>query len=203
MLWYADPSVKALKYMRIGYLRVSTEEQRPDRQIDALTPICDKFFVEKLSASAKNRPVYTKLVNSLKSGDVFVIWDLDRAYRSAKDALNELDNLRERGIEIQIASFHIDTSTPHGMLIYTFISGLAEFERRLLSERTKQGLAAAVRRGQRLGPPIKMTDAKVRSAMRKIALKEASVAEIAALNGVHPSTVARSIKRLKAKGKSA
>ena len=188
--------------MRIGYLRVSTEEQRPDRQIDALTPICDELHIEKLSASAKNRPVYTKLVNSLKSGDVFVIWDLDRAYRSAKDALNELDNLRERGIEIQIASFHIDTSTPHGMLIYTFISGLAEFERRLLSERTKQGLAAAVKRGQRLGPPIKMTEAQVRSAMRKIATKEASVAEIAALNGVHPSTVARSIKRLKEKEKA-
>lgn len=188
--------------MRIGYLRVSTEEQRPDRQIDALTPICDKLLIEKLSASAKKRPVYTKLVNSLNSGDVFVIWDLDRAYRSAKDALNELDNLRERGIEIQIASFHIDTSTPHGMLIYTFISGLAEFERRLLSERTKQGLAAAVKRGQRLGPPIKMTEAQVRSAMHKIATKEANIAEIAALNGVHPSTVARSIKRLKAKEKT-
>lgn len=126
--------------MKIGYLRVSTEEQRPDRQIDALTPICDELHVEKLSAVAKPRPVYEKIINSLNSGDIFVIWDLDRAYRSAKDALNELDNLRERGIEIQIASIDIDTSTPHGMLIYTFISGLAEFERRLLSERTKQGL---------------------------------------------------------------
>ena len=73
--------------MRIGYLRVSTEEQRPDRQIDALTPICDELHIEKLSASAKNRPVYTKLVNSLKSGDVFVIWDLDRAYRDRKSVV--------------------------------------------------------------------------------------------------------------------
>jgi DNA invertase Pin-like site-specific DNA recombinase len=185
--------------MKIGYLRVSTEEQRPDRQIDALTPICDELHIEKLSAVAKRRPVYEKTIKSLKSGDIFVIWDLDRAYRSAKDALNELDNLRERGIEIQIASINIDTSTPHGMLIYTFISGLAEFERRLNSERTKQGLASARKRGVRLGPPIKMTDAQVRSAMRKIAAKEASVAEIAALNGVHPSTVTRSIRRLGAK----
>jgi len=182
--------------MKIGYLRVSTEEQRPDRQIDALTPICDQFHVEKLSATAKSRPVYEKIINSLNSGDVFVIWDLDRAYRSAKDALNELDRLRARGIEIQIASIQIDTSTPHGMLIYTFISGLAEFERRLLSERTKQGLAAARKRGTRLGPPQKMTEKQVRAAMAKIAAQEASVAEIAALNGVHPSTVARSIKRL-------
>ncbi|MBM1556232.1 recombinase family protein [Sulfitobacter mediterraneus] len=182
--------------MKIGYLRVSTEEQRPDRQIDALTPICDALHVEKLSATAKSRPVYERVINTLNAGDIFVIWDLDRAYRSAKDALNELDRLRERGIEIQIASINIDTSTPHGMLIYTFISGLAEFERRLLSERTKQGLAAARKRGVKLGPPQKMTEAQVRAAIRKISMKEASVAEIAALNGVHPSTVARSIKRL-------
>ncbi len=188
--------------MKIGYLRVSTEEQRPDRQIDALTPICDELHIEKLSAVAKRRPVYEKIIKRLNSGDIFVIWDLDRAYRSAKDALNELDNLRERGIEIQIASINIDTSTPHGMLIYTFISGLAEFERRLNSERTKQGLAAARKRGVRLGPPIKMSDAQVRSAIRKIASKEASVAEIAALNGVHPSTVTRSIRRLDANGKT-
>lgn len=182
--------------MKIGYLRVSTEEQKPDRQIDALTPICDELYVEKLSAVAKRRPVYEKIINSLNSGDIFVIWDLDRAYRSAKDALNELDNLRERGIEIQIASLHIDTSTPHGMLIYTFVSGLAEFERRLLSERTKQGLAAARKRGQRLGPPLKMTNAQVLAAKQKIEAKEASVAEMAALNDVHPSTIVRSIKRL-------
>lgn len=182
--------------MKIGYLRVSTEEQRPDRQIDALSPICDELFVEKLSATAKSRPVYERIIASLNAGDIFVIWDLDLAYRSAKDALNELDRLRARGIEIHIASIQIDTSTPHGMLIYTFISGLAEFERRLLSERTKQGLAAARKRGARLGPPQKMTTAQVRAAMCKIAAKEASVAEIAALNGVHPSTVARSIKRL-------
>ena len=182
--------------MKIGYLRVSTEEQKPDRQIDALKPVCDELHIEKLSAVAKKRPVYERIVGSLQSGDVFVIWDLDRAFRSAKDALNELDNLRERGIEIRIASLAIDTSTPHGMLIYTFISGLAEFERRLLSERTKQGLAAARRRGKRLGPPTKLTDEQVRNAMQKIATKEATAAEMAALYGVHPSTIARSIKRL-------
>lgn len=185
--------------MKVGYLRVSTEEQRPDRQIDALTPICDELHIEKLSAVAKKRPVYEKIISSLNSGDVFVIWDLDRAYRSAKDALNELDNLRERGIEIQIASFDIDTSTPHGMLIYTFISGLAEFERRLLSERTKQGLAAARKRGQRLGPPPKMTEAQILAAKQKIDAKEASIAEMARFYCVHPSTIMRSIRRLKRK----
>nr|WP_306267005.1 recombinase family protein [Pararhizobium sp. IMCC3301] len=182
--------------MKLGYLRVSTEEQRPDRQIDALAPICDALHIEKLSATAKTRPVYEKIIKSLSSGDIFVIWDLDRAYRSAKDALNELDRLRARGIEIQIASIKIDTSTPHGMLIYTFISGLAEFERRLLSERTKQGLMAARKRGVRLGPPVKMTDTQILAAKQKILAREATIAEMAAFNGVHPSTIIRSIRRL-------
>lgn len=185
--------------MKIGYLRVSTEEQRPDRQIDALKPICDELHIEKLSAAAKTRPVYEGVISSLNSGDIFVIWDLDRAFRSAKDALNELDNLRDRGVEILIASLHIDTATPHGMLIYTFISGLAEFERRLLSERTKQGLAAARKRGKKLGPPTKLSDEQVRTAKEKIEAGETTAAKIAALYGVHPSTVARSIQRLSEK----
>ncbi len=181
---------------KVAYLRVSTEGQKPDRQIDALEPICDELHIEKLSAVAKNRPVYEAVVRSLNAGDMFVIWDLDRAYRSAKDALVELDNLRSRGIEIQIASLNIDTATAHGMLIYTFISGLAEFERRLLSERTKQGLEAARRRGKRLGRPPKMTIRQIRSAKQKIDAGEASIAELAALNGVHPWTLTRSIRQV-------
>lgn len=182
--------------MKIGYLRVSTEEQRPDRQIDALAPICDEFHIEKLSAVAKKRPVYEGIVKSMNPGDVFVIWDLDRAFRSAKDALNELDTLRERGIEIQIASLCIDTSTPHGKLIYTFISGLAEFERNLLSVRTKQGLEAARKRGKRLGRPPKLTPAQIMSAKRKLEGREIRLDELAAKYGVHPWTLMRSIRRI-------
>ncbi len=182
--------------MKIGYLRVSTEDQRPDRQIDALKHICDEMHVEKLSATAKCRPVYEHIVDTMRSGDIFVILDLDRAYRSAKDALIQLDALRERGIEIQIASLQVDTATPHGKLLYTFISGLAEFERSLLSQRTKQGLEAARRRGQRLGRPPKMSDRQIRAAQRKIKHGNVSIAKVAAQNGVHPWTLSRSIKRL-------
>jgi DNA invertase Pin-like site-specific DNA recombinase len=183
--------------MKIGYLRVSTEEQRPDRQIDALEPICDEIHLERLSAATTERPVYQGLVNSMDAGDIFVIWDLDRAFRSAKDALTELDNLRARGIEIQIASISVDTSTPHGMLIYTIISGLAEFERRLLSERTKQGLASARKRGKRLGPPPKLSYEQVRKAEHQITNKTATLAQVAASFHVHPTTISRSIERLR------
>ncbi len=182
--------------MKIGYLRVSTKDQCEDRQTDALRPICDELHVEKLSSTAKVRPVYERVLKRLVSGDVFVVWDLDRAWRSAKDALVELDHLRERGIEIQIASLNLDTTTPHGKLLYTFISGLAEFERALLSERTKQGLEAARRRGKRIGRPPKISNQQIRLAQEKLATKQATIDELAALNGVHPWTLRRRINEL-------
>lgn len=185
--------------MKIGYLRVSTKEQCEDRQVDALTPICDELHVEKLSAGAKARPVYERVLAKLKPGDVFVVWDLDRAWRSAKDALVELDRLRARDIEIQIASLCIDTATPYGKLLYTFISGLAEFERAQLSERTKQGLEAARRRGKRIGRPPKISNRQIRLAQQKLAMKEATIDELAALNGVHPWTLRRRISELENK----
>ncbi len=110
--------------------------------------------------------------------------------------MNELDNLRERGIEVEIASLQIDTTTPHGKLIYTIISGLAEFEHGILSERTKQGLAATKGRGQRLGPPPKLTDTQIRVAKRRYESKQSSLRKLARQYGVHPSTIGRSIKRL-------
>ena len=82
---------------------------------------------------------------------MIVVWDLDRAWRSAKDALNELHNMRARGIEVQIASMSLDTGTPIGKLMFTFISGLAEFERELHITRTREGLQAARKRGTRDG----------------------------------------------------
>jgi len=181
---------------KIGYLRVSTAEQRPDRQIDGLRHICDELHIEKVSATSKRRPVYESVIAALQPGDVFVIWDLDRAFRSAKDALVELDQLRSRGVEIRIANLAIDTSTPYGILLYTFVSGLAEFERRLLSQRTREGLAAARKRGKRLGRPPKMTAAQVKAASRKLARKPSDTAAIAAHYGVHPWTLLRAIKRL-------
>ncbi len=152
--------------------------------------------MEKLSSVAKVRPIYEHVLQRLAPGDVFVVWDLDRAWRSAKDALVELDRLRERGIEIQIASLNLDTTTPHGKLLYTFISGLAEFERAMLSERTKQGLEAARRRGKRIGRPPKVSNRQIRAAQQKLELNEGTIDELAALNGVHPWTLRRRIKEL-------
>lgn len=182
--------------MRIGYLRVSTEEQCVDRQVDALSLICDELCIERLSAAAKHRPIYADVISRLNHGDTLVILDLDRAFRSAKDALTELDMLTERGVAIQIVSMQIDTATPHGKLLYTFISGLAEFERQLLSQRTKQGLEAARKRGKRLGRRPKMTDQQIRDAKRRLTQSNMSLADIAKIYSVHPWTLTRSLRRL-------
>lgn len=182
--------------MKIGYLLVSTKDQCEDRQVDALKPICDELHIEKLSALAPVRPVYETVISKLKPGDTFVILDLDRAYRSANDALNELERLHARGIDIQIANLNVDTSTPFGKVIYTIISALAEFERAMLSDRTKQGLEAARKRGKRIGRPPKVSDRQIRRAQQSIENGEASIDELAALHGVHPWTLRRRIGEL-------
>ncbi|MBN9057469.1 MAG: recombinase family protein, partial [Rhizobiales bacterium] len=93
---------------KIGYLRVSTVDQNPDRQIEGLKDLCDELHVETLSAVSRRRPVYEAVTAGLQAGDLLVIWDLDRAYRSARDALAELDALQQRGIHFHIAKLSID-----------------------------------------------------------------------------------------------
>ncbi len=134
----------------------------------------------------------------LQPGDLFIIWDLDRAWRSAKDALGELDKLRERGIDFLIANLDIDTTTPHGRLVYTIMGALAEFERATLSRRTKEGLASARARGKRLGRPPILSDRQLHRAERRIA-KGATYSAVAAVLGVDPWTLSCSLQRYRAR----
>lgn len=180
---------------KIAYLRVSTAEQRPDRQIDGLQAICDELHVETLSAVSPARPVYEAVVNRLGPGDMLVVWDLDRAFRSVIDALTEAEKLRRRGIEFRIANLDIDTTTPAGIFVYTVVSALAEYERRTLSQRTKEGLEAARRRGVRLGRPPKLSLRELHEAARRVAEGQVSAAEIAAEYGVAPWTLHRALRR--------
>ncbi|MBK5950883.1 hypothetical protein CH339_11695 [Rhodobium orientis] len=180
---------------RIAYMRVSTSEQRPDRQIDGLKGYYDELHLETLSAISKRRPVYTQIMRRLRRGDVFVIWDLDRAYRSTQDALNEIDKLNKRGIGIHIASMSIDTTSPFGRLLYIFISALAEFERDLLSQRTKEGLAAARKRGKRLGRPPILSKRQLRNAARRLANTGESYETVGKRYGVSGWTLSRAITR--------
>lgn len=181
---------------RIGYLRVSTEEQKPDRQIDGLRSICDSLHIECISAVAKKRPVFEYVLSALQKGDRLVVWNLDRAFRSTLDALTQVQALKERGIEFQVVTMNIDTSEPMGEFFFTVVAAFAQLERQTISQRTKEGLMAAKRRGKQLGRKAKLSKQQVRSAIAKIETGKFTVREVAALHGVDVTTIRRSIKRL-------
>ena len=148
--------------LKIGYARVSTVEQNLASQIDRLTlDGCDQIFEDKgLSGAREDRPGLTQALSTLSEGDTFVVTKLDRLGRSLTHLITLLDDLKERGIAFRSIDDSIDTSTASGKLHFTMIAALAEFERGLISERTKAGLAAARARGVKFGRKPKLTYAQ-------------------------------------------
>ncbi|WP_299870693.1 recombinase family protein [uncultured Hoeflea sp.] len=179
--------------MKVGYLRVSTGEQRPDRQIDALTPMCDEVHIETLSAIAAKRPIFDDVMDRLKPGDTLIVWDLDRAFRSTVDAILQEARLREAGIHFEIVSLRVNTAEPAGEFAYSVMAAAAQYERRMISKRTREGLAAAVKRGAVLGRKPKLSKTQIRNAQEKLASGEYDLPQIAAMYGVHPRTLSRAL----------
>jgi len=191
-----DFAPKILNIMRkLAYLRVSTQEQRPDRQIDGLRGLCDELHIETLSAVSAKRPIFEHVLNSLIAGDALVVWDLDRAFRSTIDAITTAEELRNRNIGFQIVSLNIDTDTPHGEFAYTIMAAAAQFERRLLSKRTKEGLAAARARGTRLGRRPKLTPCQVINAHSRLVNTMATTTALALEFGVSIWTIRRAVAK--------
>lgn len=187
-----------------GYLRTSTDRQCLARQIDGLRAICDELHVEDgISATARQRPVYDALLETLQPGDTFAVWDLDRAFRSTLDAIQELERMKGKGVEFRCVTLNIDTTTPAGMLIYTVVAALAEWERNNLSQRTKEGLAAARRRGVRLGRPPKLSERQICEAKRLWNGGKETLETLGVRYGVSPMTVKRAIRGLEADRRSA
>ena len=180
---------------KIGYVRVSTGEQTVDRQLDALRDECDEVHVEILSAASPKRPVYDKVLRELREGDTLIVLDLDRAYRSADDGLREIKSLTRRGIGFRMLNFPLDTTTAEGMFVVTMLSGICEFERNILSRRTKEGLAAARARGKRLGRPRKLRNEQVELTRCRLEAGEIGMRVAARELGVAPWTLARALKR--------
>lgn len=183
---------------KFGYLRISTYEQSPNRQIDGLKDLCDEILIETLSAVSDKRPVFDALIEKLERSDTLVVWDLDRAFRSTVDAILTAEALRERGINFQIVSLCVDTTTPAGELLYTVMAAAAQFERRILIQRTKEGLAAARARGVRLGRPPKLNAAQANHAAHRLKQGVSTLDDLAAEFGVSVWTVDRAVKRLQA-----
>jgi DNA invertase Pin-like site-specific DNA recombinase len=140
--------------MNIGYARVITQDQDLSLQLDALDDAgCKKIYKEKITGSTKERPQLNQLLEQLREGDVVVIWKLDRLARSLKDLVSLVNEIQEKGGALHSLNDQIDTTTPHGKFTFHVFAALAEFERDLISERTKAGLAAARARGRQGGWP--------------------------------------------------
>lgn len=140
--------------MKIGYARVSTKDQNLDLQIDALKKSgVEEIHTEIVSGAKTERPVLAETLKKLRSGDVLVIWKLDRLGRSLRHLVELVPMLMKRGIGLLSLHDHIDTTTPHGRLTFNIFASLAEFERDIIRERTQAGLAAARSRGRQGGRP--------------------------------------------------
>ena len=164
---------------RIGYARVSTREQNLDLQLDALQKAgCIHVYEEKISASAKARPVLDLAIKDLRPGDALVVWRLDRLARSMRELYRRLDAIAANGAGLLSLNEHLDFSSATGRLMLHIFGALAEFERQLTIERTKAGLAALKAKGRRLGQPKKMTPEKANQArdMLRQGMKQADIA---------------------------
>lgn len=140
--------------MKIGYARVSTPDQKMDLQIDELKKFgCEKIFSEVVTGAKAERTELNKMLEQVRPGDIIVIWKLDRLGRSLKHLVELVGELIEKQVGLKSLHDPIDTSTSQGRLIFNIFASLAEFEREVISERTKAGLTAARARGRIGGRP--------------------------------------------------
>ena len=176
--------------MKIGYARVSTKDQSLNLQKDALEKAgCRKIYSEQISGTKTDRANLDEMIEHVRQGDIIVVWKLDRLGRSLRDLINLISKFQDLGVGFKSLQDNIDTTTPTGKLTFHLFAALAEFERDIISERTKAGLASARARGRRGGRPKELS---------KKALDKARLAESlyrTRLQFLHQA-ILRNIKRI-------
>jgi DNA invertase Pin-like site-specific DNA recombinase len=180
---------------RLGYARVSTLDQHPELQLDALRAAgCYRVFVERASGVLDDRPELAKVLDQLRPGDTLVVWKLDRLGRSLRHLLDVVGGLERRGVGFTSLRESLDTTTPGGKLVFHLFGALAEFERDLLRERTAAGLAAVRARGRKGGRPPVMTPQKLAVARQLYDSRQHTVAAIAQTLGVSRASLYRHLR---------
>lgn len=180
----------------IGYARVSTAEQSVDMQLDALKLAgCSVVYTDTASGALDSRPGLRQVLGVVGRGDVLVVWRLDRLGRSLTHLVATVDGLGARGVALRSLHENIDTTTATGRLTLGIFAALAEFERELIAERTAGGLAAARRRGVRLGRPTVWSEEKGAAAAVMLA-NGANVSEVARVLGVSRASVYRHLREI-------
>lgn len=181
--------------MKIGYARVSTQDQNLDRQLDNLRAAgCERIFNEKMTGTKSDRPELKTMLMTLRSGDVLVIDSFSRLSRSTKDLLQLVEQLTGMGVHLVSLKENLDTTTATGKLMLTMLSALSQFERDLIAERTVDGLKAARARGRCGGRPRIGTDKERKQAVAMYQANVLSGREIAERFGVSLSTLNRWIQ---------
>ncbi len=182
--------------MRIGYARVSTDDQNIDLQTDALQRVgCETIFTDKgVSGTKRIRPGLEQALSLLNEGDTLIVWRLDRLGRSLAHLIDMVSAFQKRGIHFQSLHDGFDTGSSGGKLFFHILGALAEFERNLISERTIAGLKAAEARGRKGGRPPRMSPDQVSEA-RGLHMNGAELKDIAARYGVTPRTLTKRLEQ--------
>lgn len=176
--------------MLIGYARVSTDDQNLNLQRDALSQAgCTKIYEDRLSGARAARPGLEKAIDVARSGDVLVVWRLDRLGRSLKDLIGMMETLSERNIELHSLTEALNTTSSSGQLIFHLFCCLAEFERNLIRERTQAGLKAARARGRLGGRPKALEPAKRQLAIKLYNERQHTIKEICRMMGISKPTL--------------
>ena len=183
-----------MKNFIFGYARVSTEQQNLDRQLDMLQKYgVDFIYNEKMTGTKRNRPELEKLLERLTEGDTVVVESLSRLGRRTKDLIWLMETFNTKGVHLVLLKESIDTTTSTGKLLFTLMSAIAQFERDVIADRTREGLNSARARGRKGGRP--RTDSeKLRKAIKLYNTQQYSLAEIEDMTGVKRSTLYRGIR---------
>ncbi len=182
--------------MNIGYARVSTDEQNLDLQLQALKAAgCKKIHEDHgVSGAAIERPGLTRALAGAQSGDVLVVWKLDRLGRSLPHLVEVINGLREAGVGFRSLQEQIDTTSAGSRFYLHILAALAEFEREMISELTRASMASARRRGKHIGRPRKLSAQQVTHARELIDSGLETRAAVAALFGVDVATLRRALR---------
>jgi DNA invertase Pin-like site-specific DNA recombinase len=198
--------------MLLGYMRVSKADgsQTTDLQRDALTKAgveAERFYEDHASGKRDSRPGLDACLKALREGDTLAIWKLDRLGRDLRHLVNTVHELTKRGVGLKVLAgqgANIDTTTANGRLVFGIFAALAEFERELIVERTKAGLASARARGRSGGRRPKMTSAKLRLAQAAMGQPETKISDLCAELGITRQTLYRHVDpngRIRADGR--
>lgn len=183
----------------VGYARVSTDDQDLSLQIDALSRAGvdpDNLHTDKASGVSTRRPGLKLCLKDLRPGDTLVVWKCDRLGRDPVSILGTIRQLGEQGIGFRSLTEGVDTTTSAGRLLLVMLSGMAQFERDLISERTRAGMRIAKQRGAQIGKQFMFPDREAaRSQMKALRDAGRSVSEIARDMGVSRGTVRNYLRR--------